>query len=815
MTALPMSPTYVHDYLARFAQPGDAGPFDAGALRARSVPARDLLAWAVSSQRLDPDALASLLRRAADGAADALGACADLDRRMLMRLARITALQAVFPGDIGLAYDAYRVLESVHGTKRIPPRHLVLAAQLALHVQDFAGATRLVSALKADDLQRRYLLCDLANPFGGSPHANMPRWLARVNELVLESGVEALHLEDRADVPPFDRLRSSPAARSVDGPLVTVAVASWCPDHALLTSVRSLLSQTWRNLEVLVIDDASPDRFHGVFDQVAALDPRVRLIRQARNGGTYVARNRALREARGDFFTVQDADDWAHPRRIERQVEALTTRSHAVANQCTGIRVDDLVRFNFPGVSPFRTNESSLLFRREAVVDRIGYYDQARKAADSEFSTRLRNVFGHEACDALDGILTAIRLSPDSLSRSEFRAGWRHPARSAYRRNFERWHDRTTRLRLQGEGGQRMFQSPHRFKVEKPSRAPFDVAYLGDFRASAPLAHELADEMVALARSHARVALVHADSFLRLSSHAVGHFAPVVSNALAHGLVEEIDLSEDVEVRSVVVTEPDLLHFLTPMRVGLRTGNVLMRAANGPIATDGLAAYDPDRCEAICAQLFGCAPAWFATDRVAGRGLSRVWGVRGEKHARWPDIVVPGHWRGPSRGRGAGPAERLVLGFQIDARLPLDAQLARYAEVAPDVLFAWHHDPQGVASIPVTRPYLVGPGTVEKATALTLVDAWLKLEPRNGERRRPRDVLEAMAAGCLPVMDPSWEELFGEAALYADAGSLKQYLQVAAADGGLQLGCRESGAVMLASEMDAARFRTQFTRLQD
>ena len=59
-----------------------------------------------------------------------------------------------------------------------------------------------------------------------------------------------------------------------------------------------MLAQTHGNLEILLVDDCSGPDFEDVFAQAEALDPRVRLLRQARNGGSYLGRNAALRVAR-------------------------------------------------------------------------------------------------------------------------------------------------------------------------------------------------------------------------------------------------------------------------------------------------------------------------------------------------------------------------------------------------------------------------------------------------------------------------------------------------------------------------------------
>ena len=82
--------------------------------------------------------------------------------------------------------------------------------------------------------------------------------------------------------------------------------------------------------------DASAD----VAADFARADPRVRLIRQTENTGSYGARNRALAEARGEFVTVQDADDWSHPERIARHLADLLRAPGALQRLRLGPRLD-------------------------------------------------------------------------------------------------------------------------------------------------------------------------------------------------------------------------------------------------------------------------------------------------------------------------------------------------------------------------------------------------------------------------------------------------------------------------------------------
>lgn len=103
-------------------------------------------------------------------------------------------------------------------------------------------------------------------------------------------------------------------------PLVSVLLPVYNAGEYLRPSVQSILSQTYSNLEILIIDDGSTD---GCMDTITSLeDSRIRIISQ-KNSGKAVALNRALEELSGEFYAIQDADDISYPQRIERQVECM------------------------------------------------------------------------------------------------------------------------------------------------------------------------------------------------------------------------------------------------------------------------------------------------------------------------------------------------------------------------------------------------------------------------------------------------------------------------------------------------------------
>lgn len=105
-------------------------------------------------------------------------------------------------------------------------------------------------------------------------------------------------------------------------PDVSVVIPAFRAQDTIGAAIASALDQEGVTVEVLVVDDASPDGTAELVQGLAAADPRLRLLRQPRNGGVGAARNRALKAATGRWIALLDADDRFGPGRLHRLMTA-------------------------------------------------------------------------------------------------------------------------------------------------------------------------------------------------------------------------------------------------------------------------------------------------------------------------------------------------------------------------------------------------------------------------------------------------------------------------------------------------------------
>ena len=121
-------------------------------------------------------------------------------------------------------------------------------------------------------------------------------------------------------------------------PLVTVVLPAYRVERYLRESLDSILAQSYPNFEVVVVDDASPDRFPELVRQYR--DDRLRYYRNPSNLGIFATVNVGIELARGELIAVQHADDVYDPRILERQVAFLAAHPEAGAVFCTDVFID-------------------------------------------------------------------------------------------------------------------------------------------------------------------------------------------------------------------------------------------------------------------------------------------------------------------------------------------------------------------------------------------------------------------------------------------------------------------------------------------
>jgi tetratricopeptide (TPR) repeat protein len=278
--------------------------------------------------------------------------------------------------------------------------------------------------------------------------------LSQLDPMFGRVGAQRIRLDTRLGSAAFDQLcptgvypeNPGPHAPLFQGPKVSVIMTTFNVENYVHTAVRSILQQTYRNLELIIIDDASTDRTPAILAELERSDPRVKIILKSTNDGTYVSKNMGLLQSQGEFVAFQDSDDWSHPDRLACSIGVLMRNPSVVA------LTTDWLRMTTDGDIVIKAGGQishvcciSLVARRAPMLNQVGFFDSVRIAADLELIQRLSLAFGSKAVPRLRWPLLLGRARSDSLTASEefgiSRTGFTEP-RQLYHRYADEFHTR-------------------------------------------------------------------------------------------------------------------------------------------------------------------------------------------------------------------------------------------------------------------------------------------------------------------------------------------------------------------------------------
>lgn len=110
--------------------------------------------------------------------------------------------------------------------------------------------------------------------------------------------------------------------------LVSIIMPSYNTASFIAESIQSVLEQSYKDWELIIVDDCSPDNTDDVVKPYLS-DKRIRYLKNEKNSGAAVSRNRALREAKGKWIAFLDSDDLWMPEKLEKQISFMEKNSYS------------------------------------------------------------------------------------------------------------------------------------------------------------------------------------------------------------------------------------------------------------------------------------------------------------------------------------------------------------------------------------------------------------------------------------------------------------------------------------------------------
>ncbi len=169
-------------------------------------------------------------------------------------------------------------------------------------------------------------------------------------------------------------------------PLISVLLSVYNDDKNIKNSIESILSQSYKNIELLVIDDCSDDKTYDILNEIK--DSRIKIYRNKENKGLTKSLNILINKSNGDILARHDSDDISLPNRIEVQYKALskyhldacTTRAYIKNSERSIPRFSHYLPISLVMKYKNPFIHGTLMVRKKAILD-VGLYDENIKYA--------------------------------------------------------------------------------------------------------------------------------------------------------------------------------------------------------------------------------------------------------------------------------------------------------------------------------------------------------------------------------------------------------------------------------------------------
>jgi hypothetical protein len=381
--------------------------------------------------------------------------------------------------------------------------------------------------------------------------------LSQINKVFNAAELSPIELKDPQKPLNMDNIVShAPVIQS--NLKVSVILPVYNCGRLLPIAINSLQNQSWRNLEIIIVDDCSPDNTFEIAQQLAAQDSRIIAIKQTQNAGAYSARNTGLQFATGDFITTHDGDDWSHPQKIQMQLEFLQQHPQVMGVCTHWIRALSDLEFtqNWRLESQLiHWSHSSFLFKRQIIED-IGPWDRVLVGGDTEFIWRIQAKYGQHAVEKIHKkVPFSFALDDDSsLTRAKathvrtIHNGLRH----IYRSTAKWWHRSTDPKNLCITGVKRAFPAPATMLERENKPLLLDLLIIGDFSNLDP------DEQLLQINKdpNKSIGVFHCPAFGKKS----GELSDIYFELIQQDNIQPIVYGQSVEAQRVVFLTLDYLN---------------------------------------------------------------------------------------------------------------------------------------------------------------------------------------------------------------------------------------------------------------
>ena len=212
-------------------------------------------------------------------------------------------------------------------------------------------------------------------------------------------------------------------------PLVSIITPVYNAERFLSETIKSVKEQTYKNWELLLVDDCSKDNSAKIIKEFKKHDDRIKYIKLEKNSGAAISRNTGIKNAKGRFIAFVDSDDLWEPEKLEIQISYMLEKNLGFTFTSYRYMKENGVKTNKVAKAPFKINYNGLLKNTiigcsTVVIDKdiIGEFEMPLVKRGQDTATWLQILRNEKYAYGIQKDLVNYRLVGDSLSSNKIKA---------------------------------------------------------------------------------------------------------------------------------------------------------------------------------------------------------------------------------------------------------------------------------------------------------------------------------------------------------------------------------------------------------
>ena len=239
--------------------------------------------------------------------------------------------------------------------------------------------------------------------------------------------------------------------------LVSIIITNYNCEDYIEKAIKSCLNQTYKNIEILIIDDNSTDNSLENINKYL-YDKRINVYKINKNVGPYWLKNSLISKANGEFITMLDSDDFYTKDKIEKQIKEFIKNENLLLVSCSAQREKENSSLGYP----------SMMWKKE-VFENIGFYDSVRIGADAEIFDRFIKIYGYKNYKHINEVLYFCpKRRKEGLTT---KIPEKSKIRKEYVNYYKEYHQKSKNLKIEFPSTNRNFPAPEEIAIK--DQVPF------------------------------------------------------------------------------------------------------------------------------------------------------------------------------------------------------------------------------------------------------------------------------------------------------------------------------------------------------